>query len=80
VSTDVAASAHEPTLQAGCLRVLPTFAALAVLIVAVLPGAAYTFAFEREAGDFGVTVAHRALRSLASLRGPYADHFGRASG
>jgi hypothetical protein len=43
-----------------------TFVALAVLVIAVLPGAAYTFAFEREAGSFGVTAADRALRFLAS--------------
>jgi hypothetical protein len=44
----------------------PTFTALVVLIVAVLPGAAYTFGFEREAGSFGVTTADRALRFVAS--------------
>jgi hypothetical protein len=44
----------------------PTFVAVAVLIVAVLPGAAYTFAFEREAGNFGVTAGDRVLRFVAS--------------
>jgi hypothetical protein len=46
---------------------LPTsLVALGVVLVAVLPGAVYTWAFEREAGSYGVTLADRTLRFLAS--------------
>lgn len=38
--------------------------ALAILIVAVLPGAAYTWTYEREAASFGVTAADRTLRLI----------------
>jgi len=40
--------------------------ALAIVLVAVLPGAVYTWAFEREAGAYGVTLADRVLRFLAA--------------
>lgn len=40
-------------------------AALLVFVVAVLPGASYTWAFEREVGSFGVTLADRTLRFVA---------------
>jgi hypothetical protein len=39
--------------------------ALGILLVAVLPGAIYTWAFEREAGLYGVTLADRLLRFVA---------------
>ena len=39
--------------------------ALGILLVAVLPGAVYTWAFEREAGLYGVTLADRVLRFVA---------------
>jgi len=38
---------------------------LIVIIGAVLPGAAYIWAFERQAGSFGVTLADRTLRFTA---------------
>lgn len=41
-------------------------AGLLVVLVAVLPGAAYTWAFERQAGSFGVSFADRALRFIGS--------------
>jgi hypothetical protein len=40
--------------------------ALGIVLVAVLPGAVYTWAFEREAGSYGVTLADRTLRFLAA--------------
>ena len=46
---------------------LPTsLVALGILLVAVFPGAVYTWAFEREAGSYGVTLADRTLRFLAA--------------
>jgi hypothetical protein len=41
-----------------------TLIALAVLVVAVLPGSVYTWAFERQAGAYGVTFTDRVLRFL----------------
>jgi hypothetical protein len=47
--------------------VLPTsLIALGIILVAVFPGAVYTWAFEREAGSYGVTLADRTLRFLAA--------------
>ena len=43
-----------------------TWTALLLLVVAVLPGAMFTFAFERQAGAFGVTLADRVLRFVAA--------------
>lgn len=43
-----------------------TFQALVVAIVAVLPGAAYTFAYERVAGGFGSGLSDRLVRFLAA--------------
>jgi hypothetical protein len=43
-----------------------TFQAAAVTIVAVLPGASYTFAFERVAGSFGVSLSDRLVRFTAA--------------
>ncbi|MCZ2847738.1 DUF6338 family protein [Modestobacter sp. VKM Ac-2978] len=43
-----------------------TFQALAVSILAVLPGASYTFAYERLAGAYGVSLADRLIRFLAA--------------
>lgn len=37
-----------------------------ILVVAVLPGAIYTWSFEREAGAFEVTLADRVLRFVAA--------------
>jgi hypothetical protein len=46
--------------------VLPdTAIGLLLLVVAVLPGLAYTLAFERQAGAYGVTLADRTLRFIA---------------
>lgn len=38
---------------------------LAIVIVAVLPGSMYTWAFERQVSAFGVTLADRVLRFIA---------------
>lgn len=43
-----------------------TFQALAVAVLLVLPGAAYTFALERVAGAFGVSLADRVIRFIAA--------------
>ena len=43
-----------------------TFEALGILIVAFIPGAAYVWAFERQAGPYGVTLADRMMRFLAA--------------
>jgi hypothetical protein len=46
---------------------VPTTAiALVIAVVAVLPGAAYSWAFEREAGAYGAGLADRTLRFLAA--------------
>lgn len=45
---------------------ISTFQALAVALVALLPGASYTFAFERVAGSFGVKFSDRLIRFLAA--------------
>ena len=46
--------------------VLPDSAvALLIVIVAVLPGSVYTWAYERQAGAFGVTFGDRTLRFIA---------------
>lgn len=45
---------------------LATVQALAITLLAILPGAAYTFAFERGRGAFGVTLADRVIRFLAA--------------
>jgi hypothetical protein len=42
--------------------VVATFQALAVLLLAFLPGALYVWAFEREAGGWGLGLADRLLR------------------
>lgn len=39
--------------------------ALALIVVAVLPGSMYTWSFERQANSFGVTFADRVLRFVA---------------
>lgn len=38
---------------------------LAVVVPAVLPGAAYVWAFERQVSAYGVTLADRAFRFVA---------------
>lgn len=43
-----------------------TFQALVVAGVAILPGALYTWAFEREAGAWGIRLADRALRFVGT--------------
>ena len=43
-----------------------TWTALLLLTVAVLPGAMFTFGFERQAGAFRVTLADRVLRFVAA--------------
>jgi hypothetical protein len=40
--------------------------ALAIFLIAILPGAVYTWTFEREGGPYGVTLADRILRFLAA--------------
>lgn len=45
---------------------MTTFQAAAVTILAVLPGASYTFAFERVAGSFGVSLSDRLVRFTAA--------------
>ncbi|SFW11972.1 DUF6338 family protein [Amycolatopsis australiensis] len=45
---------------------LSTFQALVVALMALLPGASYTFAVERALGSFGVNFADRLVRFLAS--------------
>ncbi|MCC3312259.1 DUF6338 family protein [Nocardia africana] len=45
---------------------IPTFQALVVALLMVLPGASYTFAFERVAGSYGISFADRLIRFLAS--------------
>lgn len=44
---------------------ITTFQALAVAALAVLPGASYTFAYERRVGAFGVSLSDRLVRFLA---------------
>lgn len=39
--------------------------ALAILVIAVLPGSVYIWAFERQASAFGVNLADRTLRFIA---------------
>ena len=46
--------------------VVSSFQALAVFVLALLPGACYTFAFEREAGSFGITASDRLVRFIAA--------------
>lgn len=45
---------------------ISTFQALAVALLALLPGASYTFAYERLVGGFGVSLADRLVRFLAA--------------
>jgi hypothetical protein len=46
---------------------IPTsYVALLIVILVVLPGAIYTWAFERQASGFGVTLADRSLRLVAT--------------
>lgn len=43
-----------------------TFQALAVVILALLPGALYTWAFERQVGAWGINTSDRVLRFVGS--------------
>src|SRR3954447_2721405 len=43
-----------------------TAQALAVAVIAVLPGAAFTFSYERGAGTYGVTRSDRLIRFLTA--------------
>ncbi|MCW2569282.1 MAG: hypothetical protein JWN54_3379, partial [Mycobacterium sp.] len=45
---------------------ISTFQALAGVVLALLPGAAYTFAYERVAGAFGISTTDRLVRFLAA--------------
>lgn len=45
---------------------ISTFQALAVALLFLLPGAAYTFALERVAGSFGASLGDRLVRFLAA--------------
>ena len=54
ITLEVVARCHRPGLIA-----------LAIVIVAVIPGSMYTWAYEREASAFGVTLADRTLRFIA---------------
>jgi uncharacterized protein DUF6338 len=46
--------------------VIDTFEALAVVGLAILPGASYTFTFERVAGSFGQNLADRVIRFIVA--------------
>jgi len=46
--------------------VITTFQALGVALLALLPGASYTFAYERIVGKFGASLADRLVRFLAA--------------
>lgn len=45
---------------------MDNFQALAVTLIAVLPGAVYTFALERWTGAFGVSLSDRLVRFTAA--------------
>lgn len=45
---------------------ISTFQALVVSLLALLPGASYTFAYERVVGRFGVSLSDRLLRFVAA--------------
>jgi Family of unknown function (DUF6338) len=45
---------------------IPTFQALGVALLALLPGASYTFAYERIVGGFGQSFSDRLVRFLAA--------------
>lgn len=45
---------------------IATFQGLLVALLALLPGASYTFAYERVAGGYGISFADRLVRFLAS--------------
>ena len=45
---------------------ISTFQALGVAIVAIMPGATYTFAYERQAGAYGAHLADRIVRFLVA--------------
>ena len=45
---------------------ITTFQALAVTLLALLPGASYTFAYERVVGNFGVSFTDRLVRFTAA--------------
>jgi len=53
-------------------RVPTTFVALAVAVLAVLPGAAYLFAFESRSGPYKVSVPDRLIRFLVASAGIHA--------
>jgi len=46
--------------------VISTFQGLLVALLALLPGASYTFAYERVAGSFGISFSDRLVRFLAA--------------
>jgi hypothetical protein len=46
--------------------VIGTFQALLVALIALLPGAAYTFCYERQAGAYGIQLADRLVRFVVS--------------
>lgn len=48
---------------------ITTLEALGVALVALLPGASYTFAYERKVGNFGVSLSDRLIRFLAASAG-----------
>jgi hypothetical protein len=45
---------------------LTTFQALAVLVIGLLPGALYVWAFERQVGRWGISLSDRVLRFLGT--------------
>jgi hypothetical protein len=45
---------------------ISSFQALGVFVLALLPGASYTFAYEREVGSFGVRLSDRLVRFVAA--------------
>lgn len=50
----------------GATDVVSTFQALAVSLLSLLPGASYTFAYERVVGSFGISLTDRLVRFLAA--------------
>lgn len=61
-----------------------SFQAVAVTLIALLPGALYVWAFERQAGRYGIGLSDRVLRFVGGsagtwLAGAYANANGRRS-
>jgi hypothetical protein len=48
------------------VKMISTFQALLVTLLALLPGALYSFAYERVAGGYGISFSDRLLRFVAA--------------